>query len=219
MSVLTWDQPGDRLYEVGIDRGVLYCPDGSAVPWSGLTEISEAFNDSTTPLYFDGVKYLDVPTYSDFAATLKAFTYPDEVLDLEGVATVSHGIRANNQNVQSFGLSYRTLISNDIAPDLGYKVHLLYGVTAIPSDNTFNSWTDQYSANEFSWDISGVPVPAPGFRATAHVYFDTTALDPASLTWLETQLYGSNAVTPRLPLIAELMAYLDPVTDIVEEYV
>lgn len=199
MARLTWDNVGDRIYELGIDRGVLYLSDGSGVPWNGLTSVDEDNSSESEPVYFDGMKYRDVQSPSDYSATLKAFTYPDEFLEFEGYESAG-GLLVGNQRPKNFGLSYRTLIGNDLeGSEYGYKIHVLYNLSASPDTKSYASMSDQDSPSEFSWSVTGVPKFVPGFRPTCHIVFDSTKLDPADLSLVEDILYGTDAVGPRLP--------------------
>ena len=135
MPILEWDKVGERYYETGIDRGVLYMPDGSAVPWNGLTSVIEHFDKSTSPVYYDGMKISDLVSLGDFSATMKAVTYPEEFVEIEGSAKLRNGLFVGDQPPQTFCLCYRTKIGNDVdGVDSGYKIHLIYNLTAIPSD-------------------------------------------------------------------------------------
>lgn len=203
MPVLTWDKVGDRKYETGLDRGVLYLANGSAVPWNGLTSIIEGFNKESSPVYYDGMKINDLITLGDFSATMKAMTYPDEFIEIEGLGNLGNGLFAGDQTPQSFCLCYRTRIGNDVkGSELGYKIHLLYNVTAIPSDKTYASITESPQFTEFEWKITAVPEEIPGLRPTAHLIINSIDLDPILLNEVEAILYGnSNAVAALIPMI------------------
>jgi hypothetical protein len=192
MTKLVWDQVGERLYETGVDRGVLYLSDGSAVPWNGLTSVNEtAGDDVTTPVYFDGVKYQDVQSTGDFAATLTAFTYPDEFLEYEGVVDLGNGVFVDGQNSKVFGLSYRTMVANDVnGIDHGYKIHILYNLTATSSAVSYNTMSSVAEPIPFSWTLAGVPEDVDNFRPTAHVIFDSRVLNVGLLKAIEDLLYG-----------------------------
>lgn len=199
MAKLTWDQAGERLYEIGLDRGVLYFDDdNNGVAWNGLVSIDEDTSDSdSSPVYFDGMKVNDNPSFGDYSATLTAFTYPDEFLEFEGIVSLGGGLYVDGQVAKQFGLSYRTLIGNDIeGSKLGYKVHLVYNLTAIPDPTTFETLSDSLSASNLSWKISAVPEPATGHRATAHVILDSRLLPPDLLETIEGILYGTEGFFP-----------------------
>src|SRR5580765_2617317 len=140
MSVLIWDTAGSKVYETGLDKGVLYLSDGSAVPWNGLTSIVEKFDKESESVYYDGMKITDLVYLGDFAATLKAITYPDQFIELDGYGFLRQGMYVGNQLPKTFSLSYRTRIGNDVDGDVaGYKIHILYNLTAIPTDRTYNT--------------------------------------------------------------------------------
>jgi len=210
MPALIWDNPDDRIYESGLDRGVLYLPDGSAVPWNGLTSIIEKFDKSTSPIYYDGTKVQDLVVLGDFSATMKAVTYPDEFTELEGVGRFRAGMFVSDQVPQMFGLSYRNKIGDGVSgDDIGYKIHLLYNVTAIPSDKTYASISDQPSLVEFEWTISAVPEEIPGFRPTAHLVFDSRKIDPWLLEDIEEMLYGSSSADAALISMPDLTEFIE----------
>jgi hypothetical protein len=205
MTALVWDQVGDRTYQTGVDRGVLYLPDGTAAAWNGLTSVDEKFSHERNEYYLDGVKYLEDVLPGDFSASLKAFTYPDEFERINGVTSDNNGLFVHDQKPMSFGLSYRTLIGDDVSGiDRGYKIHLLYNLLAIPDSNAYTSLNDQSNPIEFGWDLSGTPVGIPGYRATAHISLDSTKMDSHLLTLIESELYGSDENDPRLPLYQDL---------------
>lgn len=209
MPILTWDQPGNRVYESGLDQGVLYLPDGSAVPWNGLTSVIEKFDKSTSPVYFDGMKIQDFVVLGDFSATMKAVTYPDEFVPLEGLGKFRNGMFMSDQPPGVFGLCYRTRIGDDIKGDEGgHKLHLLYNVTAIPSDKTYAPASDQPSLVEFEWTITAIPEETPGFRPTSHIIFDDRHLDPLLLEDLEAMLYGTTSADAVLLPMPDLIAFI-----------
>lgn len=204
MTSLVWDQVGERRYEGGIDRGVLYLPD-KAVVWNGLTSVEESTSRSSNSYYQDGVKYLEHQILGDFAGTLKALTYPDEVDIISGVFSDGHGIYLHDQRPKPFGLSYRTKIGNDIDGfDHGYRIHLLYNLLATPSNTAYSSLNDSPTPVEFQWALSGTPSEIAGHRPTAHVSIKSTDIDPAYLAFIETLLYGSDTAEPYLPTLIEI---------------
>jgi hypothetical protein len=209
MPVLVWDKVGDRVYETGLDRGVLYLPDGSAVPWNGLTSIIEQFSSESSPVYYDGMKVNELVVLGDFAASMKAVTYPDEFVELEGLAPVRRGIFYADQRPQTFGLCYRTQIGNDLEGEAaGYKIHIIYNVTAIPSEKSYASLTDDPSLVEFEWNITAVPEEVPGFRPTAHIVIDSRTTDPWLLEELEAVLYGNTAADAALIPMLDLVTFI-----------
>lgn len=207
MSALVWDQTGERIYESGVDRGVLYLPSGLGVAWNGLTSVVEETDTDVTPVHYDGLKIMDLVTVGDATGKIKAFTYPDELLELEGVAEVAGGLFVASQQHYTFGLSYRTKIGSDVDADAGYKLHILYNVTAVPSATTFDTIGDSADFAEFQWDITTVPEEIAGFRPTAHVILDSRKVDPAHLSDLEGILYGTVSTDPALISLTELAAY------------
>lgn len=209
MSVLTWDTVGARVYETGLDRGVLYLSDGSAVPWNGLTSIDEKFDKDVESVYYDGTKITDLVSLGDFSATLKAITYPDEFVELDGYGFLRQGMYVGNQLPQTFSLSYRTQIGNDVDGNAaGYKIHIVYNLTAIPNDRSYNTISDDVGVVEFEWDISSVPQDVPGFRPTAHIIFNTLDLEPDLLTYIEEKLYGSEHIDASLMSISDLVSFM-----------
>lgn len=194
MTSLVWDKVGERRYEAGLDRGVLYKSDSSGVAWNGLVSVDEALDDITAePRMFDGVKYLDEPVVGDFAATLTAFTYPDEFMEYEGIESMGDGLYVGDQQPKRFGLTYRTLVGNDVeGTDHGYQVHIIYNLTAVPSTLTYSTLSETVSPNNFSWSLTAVPEPVPGFRPTAHFILDSRFLPGDILAVIEDILYGSD---------------------------
>lgn len=210
MPQLVWDKVGDRVYETGLDRGVLFLPDGSAVPWNGLTSVIEQFNKTTTPVYYDGMKISDLVVLGEFSAAMKAVTYPDEFVELEGLAEARRGLFYADQRPQSFGLCYRTQIGNDLDGEaVAYKIHVIYNVTAIPREKTYGSVGADPSLVEFEWDITAVPEEVPGFHPTAHIVLDSRDLDVWLLEELEEFLYGSVGANAILLPMPELIAFVN----------
>lgn len=221
MSRLMWDQTGERVYETGVDHGVLYIPDvagvyNDGVVWNGLVSVSEAPSGAeASPQYADNIKYLNLRSLEEFGATIEAFTYPDEFAQFDGTAEPEPGVYIGQQNRGTFGLSYRTRVGNDVqGDDFGYKLHLVYGAQAAPTEKAYNTVNDSPEAITFSWELTTNPVEVPGFRPSATLVLDSTKVNPAKLLELETILYGADAVTeptpepavlPRLPLPAEII--------------
>jgi len=193
MPKLQWDQAGQRLFETGVDRGVLYLEDDSGVPWNGLTLIEEDFtNDITEPVYFDGVKIHDVIKYGDFAATLNALYYPDEFLPYEGTIDLDDGFSVDGQSSKTFGLSFRTLVGNDLeSVNHGYKIHILYNITAVPGEMSRETLDGGVTPLLFNWGLSTVPVRLENYRPTAHVIFDSRFFPADIMAAVEGILYGS----------------------------
>lgn len=220
MTALQWDKAGDRLYETGVDRGVLYIPDAvgtyeTGYAWNGLTAVSESPSGAEpNPQYADNIKYLNLISAEEFGATIEAFTYPDEFAQCDGTAILS-GVQIAQQSRKSFGFSYRTLIGNDlIGTDFGYKIHLVYGCTASPSEKSRSTVNDSPEAATFSWEITTTPAavtginPATGkpLRPTAHIVIDSTQVTPVQLEALEQVLYGSAGIDPKMPSPDDVLA-------------
>lgn len=219
MPPITWDNTGDRLYETGVDRGVLYTYDtqtklyGTGVAWNGLTGISESPSGAEpTPQYADNIKYLNLMSAEEFGFTIEAFTYPDEFERCDGTATPLEGLTVAQQARRTFGLSYRSLIGNDVdAHDHGYKIHLIYGALASPSEKARTTVNDTPEAMTFSWTATTTPVALPAdlkMRPTAHIIADSTKMSSANLASLESVLYGNETESARLPLPADLLELL-----------
>lgn len=209
MAVLEWDQIGERIYQTGIDRGVLYLPDGTAAPWNGLTDVEESSNNEVKSYYLEGSKFLQTLIPGEFIGKLKAFTYPDEFEEVGGLVHVAPGLDFHNQPVKSFGLSYRTKVGNDLEGlDFGYKIHLLYNLIANPDANSYKTLNDSSAAPiEFAWTLTGTPPKIGRFKPTVHISIDSRETDPAILALLETQLYGTESSSPSLPSIADVAEY------------
>lgn len=209
MAIIVWNSVGERVYETGLDRGVLYLNDGTAVPWNGLTAVTEKIDQSSAPGYFDGRKITDLVTIGDFSAAMKALTYPDEFVELEGLGTVTAGLYVGEQPPKTFALSYRTQIGNDVNGNAGYKIHILYNVTAITSDKAYSTSSGETDPVEFEWEITSVPEDLVGFRPTAHVIIDSRKISAILLNDIEDILYGTAEMAPTLLTIEELVAYIN----------
>lgn len=206
MAELVWDQVGQRTYETGVDRGVLYVRDSPPVPWNGIVSVVEHPGASSKPYYLDGIKYMERFVQGDFAATLQAFTYPDMLDYLSGVPTFIPGLRLHDQRSRLFDFSYRTKVGDDLDPDAGYKIHILYNVLAIPSDKTYNTLGQTATVAPFQWELKGTPdASRSGIRPTGHVSVDTREMAPINLTTLETALYGDTDTDPALPPLPDLL--------------
>lgn len=212
---LTWDKVGERVYETGIDRGVLYLPDeagaySSGYAWNGLVSVTESPSGAEpSPQYADNIKYLNLISAEEFGGTIEAFTYPDEFAQCDGSAEPSPGVAIGQQNRRTFGLSYRTKVGTDLSPDAGYKLHLVYGALAAPSEKAYATINDSPEALTFSWEISTTPVEVTGFKPTAVLTVDSTKAAAEDLTQLETMLYGTDGdpgAGPSLPLPNEVIA-------------
>lgn len=209
MTKLVWSEPRERRYESGLDRGVLFLQDGTGVPWNGLIALDEKTNMKITPLYWDGRKHNDLVIPGDYAATLRAFTYPDEFEAFEGVDEIEKGMFVGNQPPKRFHLVYRTLIGNQVdGQAAGYKIHIVYNCLAKPSSKSFNTISADPSAVEFQWDISAVPQSLDGYTGSAHVVFNSRHMDPQLLGDIEDILYGSDTTDPELPTLQALSSYI-----------
>jgi hypothetical protein len=206
MAPLTWDEVGDRLYEVGVDHGVLYLPDAAGIyntgfAWNGLTTVTESPSGAeSNPQYADNIKYLNLYSVEEFGGTIEAFTYPDEFAECDGTYVPSEGVAVGQQARKQFGLSYRTKVGNDIeGSDFGYKLHLVYGCTAAPSEKAYATINDSPEAISFSWEVTSIPVPVTDHKPTSLIVIDSTTVDSADLAALEDLLYGKASVEAALP--------------------
>lgn len=215
MARLVFDEVGSRFFETGVKNGVLFVQgaDGAyenGVVWNGLTAVTESPSGAeATPLYADDMKYVVLYSTEEFGATVEAYTYPEEFEQCDGSAALMDGITIGQQPRKSFGLVYKTVIGNDVqGQDLGYKIHIIYGAKAAPSEKAFATINDSPEAVTFSWELSTVPVPVTGHRPTATVVVDSTKVDAEKLALLEDKLFGSETEESTLPLpdeIAELL--------------
>lgn len=198
MTQLSWGNPGERRYEAGVDRGVLYTNTG--VPWNGLISVDEGSEGGDViPYYLDGIKYRNRVTKEEFTATINAFTYPDEFEECDGTGLLEEVFGVGQQERREFGLSYRTKLGNDAAGlKYGYKIHLVYNALATPSTKTFNTLNDDPEASNFSWDVTTRPIPIPGLAYSAHITINTTKLDPFIVELIEHELYGTATTNPTL---------------------
>ena len=216
MSKIVWDQTGERLYETGVKRGVLYVQDSGGtypkgVPWNGLTAVTESPSGAeATPLYADDIKYLNLISTEDLGGTIEAYTYPDEFAECDGSASIATGVYIGQQSRKTFGMCYTTTVGNDVDSNAhGYKLHLIYGALASPSEKAYSTINDSPEATTFSWEFSTTPVNVTGFKPTANVVIDSTKATPEKLAALEKILYGDAEVEPRLPLpneVAQVMS-------------
>jgi hypothetical protein len=222
MAPLTWDAVGERFFETGVDRGVLYLPDpdtgayDTGVAWNGLTTVTESPGGAdSNPQYADNIKYLNLISAEEFGATIEAFTYPDEFAECDGTAVPTPGVNVGQQGRRVFGLCYRTRVGNDLeGTDHGYRLHLVYGAQAAPSEKAYGTINDSPEAITFSWDVSTTPLPVagPDLKPTALIVVDSTVVDEAALAALETELYGGAGVgeNARLPLPDEVITMMTP---------
>jgi hypothetical protein len=206
MAPLTWDQVGERFYEVGVDHGVLYLPDAAGVyntgfAWNGLTTVTESPSGAeASPQYADNIKYLNLISAEEFGGTIEAFTYPEEFGQCDGTALPSPGVAVGQQGRKMFGMSYRSRVGNDLdGTDHGYKLHLLYGLQAAPSEKAYATINDSPEAIAFSWEVTSTPVPVTDYKPTSLIVVDSTTVDATDLTALEDLLYGKASVEAALP--------------------
>ena len=217
MAKLVWDKTGDRLYETGVKNGVLYIPTSGVyskgVAWNGLTAVTESPSGAeATALYADDTKYLSLMSTEEFGATIEAYTYPDEFAACDGSAELADGVMIGQQKRSTFGLCYKTTIGNDTeGNDHGYKLHIIYGAQAKPSERAYATINDSPEAITFSWEITTTPVNVTGAKPTASLVIDSTKADPSKLAALEDILYGKDgepANEPRLPLPDEIKSLM-----------
>lgn len=215
MSKIVWDKIGERIYETGVDHGVLYPADNEGkyplgVAWNGLIGISESPSGAEpNPIYADNIKYLNLMSAEEFGATIEAYTYPDEFEACDGSAEIAPGVKIGQQTRKTFGLSYRTLIGNDVeANDHGYKLHLIYGGQASPSERAYATINDTPEAITFSWEVTTTPVEVEGFKPSASITIDSTTVDETKLKALEDILYGTEGEEARLPLPDEVVTII-----------
>ena len=215
MSRLTWDNTGERLFETGVKNGVLYPiqADGKytkGVAWNGLISVTESPSGAeATALYADDIKYVNLLSNEEFGATIEAYTYPDEFAECDGSGTLAEGVLLGQQKRKVFGLCYRTTIGNDVdGNDHGYKLHLVYGCLAAPSEKAYSTINDNPDAITFSWEVTTTPVNVTGFKPTSQITIDSTKVAKEKMTAIEALLYGSEEKERSLPLPDELAAVL-----------
>lgn len=215
MAKLVFNNVGERLFETGVKNGVLYVmgDDGTyenGVVWNGLTAVTESPSGAeTTPLYADDVKYVVIYAAEEFGATVEAYTYPEEFEECDGSASIFEGITIGQQTRKSFGMCYKTSVGNDVqGQDFGYKIHIIYGAKAAPSEKSYSTINDSPEAVTFSWELSTVPVPVEGFNPTATMVIDSTRVPAEKMTLIENKLYGTEDTEATLPLPGELLALL-----------
>ena len=215
MSKLVWDATGERKYETGVRNGVLYVMgEGGTYPkgvaWNGLTAVTESPSGAeATALYADDTKYLNLISAEEFGATIEAYTYPDEFAECDGSATLAAGVTIGQQPRKTFGMSYRTVYGNDVNNEsYGYKLHLIYGAVAAPSEKAYATINDSPEAITFSWEVKTTPVNVTGHKPTASLTIDSTKVDKAKLAKIEEILYGKDETEARLPLPDEIIQIL-----------
>lgn len=215
MPKLIWDATGEKRYETGVNQGVLYVMDDNGsypkgVVWNGLTAVTESPSGAeATPLYADDIKYLNLMSAEEFGASIEAYTYPDEFMECDGSAILLEGAYIGQQPRKTFGMCYRTTLGNDIQNDsYGYKLHMIYGALASPSEKAYATINDSPEAITFSWEVTTTPVPVTGFKPTASLVVDSTKVGAEKMAALEAVLYGSDDAEARLPLPDEIKTIL-----------
>ena len=218
MAKLVWDQTGERYYETGVRQGVLYpMQEGGTytkgVAWNGLTAVTESPSGAeATALYADDIKYLNLLSAEEFGCTIEAYTYPDEFAECDGSASLAAGVNIGQQKRKTFGLCYRTVLGNDVdSNDYAYKLHLVYGCLASPSEKAYATINDSPEAITFSWEVTTTPVAVTGFKPTACITIDSTKANAEKLTALEAILYGDGETEARLPLPNEIATLMKTV--------
>lgn len=214
---ITWDKSGERYYETGVKRGVLYVMDkgayGNGVAWNGLTAVTESPSGAeASPMYADDIKYLNLYSAEEFAATVEAYTYPDEFAECDGSAEIAPGVTIGQQKRKTFGMCYTTVLGNDTdGNDYGYKIHIIYGANAAPSEKAYATINDSPEAITMSWELSTTPVNVTGGKPTASITIDSTKANPTKLAALEDILYGKDGEpesVARLPLPDEIKSLM-----------
>ena len=212
MAKLVWDQTGQRFYETGVKNGVLYVQDASGaypkgVAWNGLQKVGEKPSGAeATKLYADDTKYLELFSAEEFGATIEAYTYPEEFEECDGSASIAEGVTIGQQDRKAFGLCYKTTVGNDVqGNNLGYKLHLVYGAKAAPSEKEYQTINDNPEAITFSWEVSTTPVNVTGHKPTASLVIDSTKVAPEKMAIIEAKLFGDDTTEAYLPLPDEIM--------------
>ena len=218
MAKLVWDKTGERFYETGVKNCALYVRDSAGtypkgVPWNGITAITESPSGAeATPLYADDIKYLNLISNEEFGATVEAYTYPAEFAACDGSAELTKGVKIGQQPRKSFGLAYKTTLGNDVDNnDYGYKLHLIYGCLAAPSEKAYATINDSPEAITFSWEITTTPVEVKGFKPTSHIEINSKEVDASKLATLEAKLFGATETEATLPLPDEVATILGAV--------
>lgn len=216
MAKLVWDQTGERLYETGVKNAVLYVQSATGtypkgVAWNGLTAVTQSPSGAeATPLYADDMKYLNLYSAEEFGATIEAYMYPDEFAECDGSAELADGVFVGQQPRKAFGLVYKTVIGNDVKNNkYGYKLHIIYGAMAAPSEKAYATINDSPEAITLSWELTTTPVAVEGFEPTAYIEIDSTKTDSTKLAALESKLFGDTSSEAELPLPAEIKTLME----------
>lgn len=215
MAKLIWDAAGARFFETGVSKGVLYPMSSTpgtyakGVAWNGLSGVTESPSGAeVSPVYADNIKYLNLMSVEEFGATIEAYTYPEEFAACDGSAEVEPGMYASQQPRKQFALCYQTRVGNDLDPEAGYKIHIIYGALASPTERSYETVNDSPEAMTFSWEVSTTPVEVTGFKPTAHIVVDSTKADATKLATLLLSLYGDTATEPTILLPDAIAAIL-----------
>ena len=219
MAKLVWDQAGAREFETGVSKGVLYPADllvpGSyedGVAWNGLVSVSQSPSGAEpNPIYADNIKYLNLLSNEEFEASVEAYTYPVEFGACDGSAEAATGLTLTQQSRKMFALSYQTKVGNDLDPEAGYKIHIIYGALAAPTEKSYESINESPEAMTFSWDLTTTPIDVTGFKPTAHIEINSLTVDPAKLILIEAALYGDGVETAGLLTPDEIVAIIEAV--------
>jgi len=221
MTVLEWDKVSEKIFETGVDKGVLYRRGTTGeydkgYAWNGLVSVTESPSGAeSNKQYANNQVYANIQSAEEFAATLEAFTYPDEFMACDGTAEITGGVFIGQQKRETFGLAYRTKIGNDVdGVDHGYKIHLIYGGQAAPTEKAYTTINESPEASTFSWEISTNPIDVAGFKPTAQLTIDSTKVNAADLAALEAILYGTASEEPALPLPSEIIALFGTTVDV-----
>ena len=207
MTAVLWNETGVKFYEAGLDRGIIYTEDAS-VPWNGLTSVNRnPFIASKDPLYLDGIKYGDKTIYQPLSGTISAYTYPEALLEYQGLLHTFNGMYFNEQPTNKvFGLSYRTKIGNDLdGLEHGYKLHLVYNVSVVPDGEEYNTFSEDIDPTLFSWGYSTIPVAVPGYKPLSHLEIDSRKTPEGFMSYIEDILYGTTVVEARQPTLEEML--------------
>lgn len=214
MTRLSWSAPQDRIFEAGLDRGVLYPKNAPAVAWNGLTAVEETGGEAAASYYVDGRPFLFLPKPKEYQARLKAYTYPDAFSAIMGEVEAADGMYLDSQQGDAFDLSYRTLIGGMTEGQAGYKIHLIYNATVVPSAKSYTSLGGEINPVEFEWEIQAVPVPVAGYRSTAHIMIDTRHMDAEKLALIEDLIYGTESTDAEIPspqLVFDTLSFGDTI--------
>lgn len=213
MTRLDWSTAGSRYYEAGVDRGVLYLPDKPGVVWDGLTDVTEnPTGGDANPFYQDGIKYSNNSNPEELEMTISAFMYPEAFSECDGSAQPRSGLYVSQQRRKPFGLTYRTMVGNDLDPEAGYRIHIVYNATVAPTQQSHQTLSEKTDLTEFSWNVTTLPERISGYRPTSHVVIDTRNTDPEIVSMIEDILYGTEADTARLPSFDDILAAFDTIS-------